>query len=133
MHAYAKEQTARLFDKLAEALAAASQKADADAIHDVRVAIRRLKRALRVFGDFYPNSHWKKIRDRLSGLMAMAGAVRDCDIAVELLGKAGVSSRAAIVTKLLVRRRKAGEEMLLEIRRWDKRRYLHKWRTRLEL
>jgi|SRR5581483_4502977 len=133
MEAYAKEQTARLIDKFGEALDVTSQKADAGAIHDVRVAIRRLKRALRVFAPFYPNSDWKKIRERLSELMTMAGAVRDCDIAVELLGQAGTSSRAAIVTKLLTRRQKAGEEFLLEIRRWEKRRYLDKWRGRLGL
>lgn len=133
MREYARERTAKLLGKLGDAIKVAEQKAEADAIHDVRVAIRRLKRCLKVFAPFYPDGYWKKISEKLSNLMQSAGAARDCDIAIELLGEAGVSRRAGIVKKLVVRRERAGQDLAGEIRRWQSRHYLRKWKSRLDL
>jgi CHAD domain-containing protein len=132
MRDYARRETAALLHKLAGALHVAGRKADAAAIHDVRVAMRRLSRCLRVFAPFYPDSYWKKIRHRMSTLMA-AGAVRDCDIAMELLARAGVSRRAAVMAHLAAERHKTGKEFLEEIRRWNHHGFPHKWKSRLEL
>lgn len=133
MRDYARQQTALLFRKLAVALDRAGREADADSIHDVRVAMRRLSRCLRVFAPFYPEGSWKKIRRRISALMALAGAVRDGDIAIELAVRAGVPRRSALVTRIAAQRRGAGHDLLLEIRRWKSRDLLDKWRSRLEL
>jgi len=133
MREYARRQTALLIRKLAEALHHAAHEADADSIHDVRVAMRRLSRCLRVFAPFYPDGSWKKIRRRISALMAAAGAVRDCDIAMELASRAGVARRSAMLTQLAAQRRKAGHDLLLEIRRWKSHGLLDDWHNRLEL
>ena len=77
MRDYARQQTALLIRRFAAALHRAAREADADSIHDVRVAMRRLSRCLRVFAPFYPDGSWKKIRRRISTLLAAAGAVRD--------------------------------------------------------
>src|SRR5579863_5033606 len=74
-------------------------------IHDLRVAIRRLSRGLRVFAPLLQGRSWKRIRAELRHGMQLAGAVRDRDIALECLATAGVGERAAIVTRLKVERR----------------------------
>ena len=78
-------------------------------------------------------SYWKKVRLELGGLMRTAGEVRDRDIAIDLLLKAGVSRRAAVVSRLETERRRAVHDLLLEIRRWESQDFSRKWRSRLEL
>ncbi len=132
MRPYALSQTAILLRRFAFQVNRASRLSDADSIHDLRVAIRRLSRCLRVFSQFYPRD-WKKVRRQLSGLMDLAGAVRDRDIALALLAEAGVSPRTAIVGCLKTERGAAARDLQLEIRRWKNRSFSRKWRARLEL
>lgn len=133
MRDYARQQTAMLLDRLAAVLDRAARSGDADSIHDIRVAMRRLSRCLRAFAPFYANKSWKKIRRRIAGLMAAAGAVRDCDIAIELVGQAGIAAQNVMVAQLAAQRRKSGRYLLLEIRRWKSRDFPRLWRDRLEL
>lgn len=133
MREYALQQTALLLGRLGVALNRAARAGDADSIHDVRVALRRLGRCLRLFAAFYPDRSGKKIRRRIARLMAAAGAVRDCDIAIELVVRAGVARRSAIVAQLAAQRRKTGRDLLLEVRRWKTRDFPSQWRSRLEL
>jgi CHAD domain-containing protein len=133
MQDYARHQTGLLMNRLSAAINRAARKGDEQAVHDVRVAMRRLSRCLKVFAPFYPDGSWKKIRRRIAGLMTAAGAVRDCDIAMELVGRAGIARRGAIAAQLAVRRRQHGRELLLEIRRWKDRDYTREWRIKLGL
>jgi len=133
MREFALQQTALLLGRFRVALNRAAREGDPDAIHDVRVAMRRLNRCLRVFAQFYPDNTWKKIRRRIAGLMTAAGAVRDCDIALELVGRAGIVKRNQMVAQLTSRRQKTARELLSEIRRWKNRDYPRQWRKRLEL
>lgn len=133
MREYARLQTAILLRRFAFQVNRAARSCDADSIHDLRVAIRRLSRCLKVFSQFYPGRSWKKIRRELGDLLGGAGAVRDRDIALELLVDAGIPKSAAIVTRLQEERRKAGQELLLEVRRWKHRGFSRKWRIRLDL
>ena len=133
MRDYARHQTALLIARFTVELNRAARDLDADSIHDMRVAMRRLSRCLRVFAPFYPPRSWKKIRHRISVLMAAAGAVRDCDIAIELAGRAGVSPRSGLVAQLVLRRRKSERDLVLEIRRWKRHDSLDAWPSRLEL
>jgi CHAD domain-containing protein len=133
MRDYVRLETAILLRRLAYQLNRAARDGEAESIHDLRVAIRRLSRGLRVFAPFFPNGSWKKIRHQLAELMEAAGRVRDRDIALQLLAEAGIPPRAAIAARLAVERRKASHELLLEIRRWKGRNFSRKWRSRLEL
>jgi CHAD domain-containing protein len=133
MREYTRLQTAILLRRLAYQLNRAARTGDAEAIHDLRVAIRRLIRCLRVFSRYFPGDSSRKIRRRLAELLEAAGTVRDRDIALQLLAEAGISGRAAIAAKLAAERRKASHELLLEIRRWKSRNFSGKWRRRLEL
>jgi CHAD domain-containing protein len=133
MRDYARLQTAILLRRLAYQLNRTARDGDPDSIHDLRVAIRRLSRCLRVFAPFFPSDSWKKVRRQLAALMEAAGRVRDRDIALQLLAEAGIPARAAVATRMAAERRKASHDLLLEIRRWKGRSFSRKWRSRLEL
>ena len=133
MRDYAVLQTAILLRRFAFQVNRAARQSDADSIHDLRVSIRRLSRCLRAFSQFYDAYGRKKIRRQLSGLMELAGAIRDRDICIQLLKEAGVSPRAAIVGRLSKERAAATHELLHEIQRWKSRNFSRKWRARLEL
>jgi CHAD domain-containing protein len=133
MREYVRRQTAILLRRFAFQVSRAARSGDADSIHDLRVAIRRLSRCLSVFSQFYPDRSWKKIRRELADLRDRAGAVRDCDIALELLTASGIPAGAGIVVYLQAERRRAGQELLLEVRWWKRRGFSRKWRIRLEL
>jgi CHAD domain-containing protein len=134
MREYVRLQTAMLLRQLAFQVSRTARSGkDADAIHDLRVAIRRLSRCLRAFSEFYPGDSWKKIRKELGELMQSAGRVRDRDIALALLAEAGVGRRGAIAAKLEAERKQAVRDLLLEARRWKRSSFSRKWRSRLEL
>ena len=133
MREYVRSETDALLRSLAFQVSHAAKSPDVEAIHDVRVAIRRFSRCLRVFAPFYPDKSWKKIRWRLDGLMAMAGAVRDLDIALELLGAARVPPQAAVMKHAREERNRAKLDFLREARLWKSQAYSKKWRSALDL
>jgi CHAD domain-containing protein len=133
MREYVRVQTRILLRSLASQVNRTARTGDADAIHDLRVAIRRLSRCLRVFAQFYPGRSWKQMRRRLADLMDACGSVRDRDIAIGLLEKAGVPAASTLVRRLDAERRAADEELRRELRRWKDRGLRRQWQTRLEL
>jgi CHAD domain-containing protein len=133
MREYVRVQTRILLRSLASQVNRTARSGDADAIHDLRVAIRRLSRCLRVFAQFYPGRSWKQMRRRLADLMDACGSVRDRDIAIELLEKAGVPAASALVRQLDAERRAADEELRRELRRWKDRGFRRQCWARLEL
>lgn len=133
MRDYVLHQTAILLRRLAYEVNRASKNADDEAIHDLRVAIRRLSRCLKLFSPFYPGGSWKKIRQRLSDVMDAAGAVRDLDIAARLLEQAGVHRGEAVFKRIGNDRRAAVRELTVELRDWKQRGFSKKWRTQLGL
>jgi CHAD domain-containing protein len=130
---YARHQTGILLRRLAVQVTRTARNGDADSIHDLRVAIRRLNRCLRVFAQFYPDRSWKPVRHRLSELMDACGDVRDRDIAAGLLGEAGVPTGSPLLRRLDVERRAAVRELQLELRRWKASGFSRRWRASLEL
>jgi CHAD domain-containing protein len=133
MKKYAQMQIAALIAKLTAQVKQAAENADEKAVHDLRVAIRRLSRGLRSFGQFFPGKSWKQIRLELSELMDKAGEVRDRDIAVELLEKAGVAKRAQVITTLGKERSAAAEALREALHDWISRNAPRQWKGALEL
>ena len=133
MRDYARLQTAILLRRFAFQVNRTSHSGDAESIHDLRVSIRRFSRCLRVFSQFYPNGTWRKLRSQLSELMSMAGAVRDRDVALELLADAKISERTSAVTRLRAERERLVAELIEELRRRKSRDFSRKWRRRLGL
>jgi CHAD domain-containing protein len=133
MRDYVRLQTAILLRRLAYEVNRAAKNADDEAIHDLRVAIRRLSRCLQLFKQFYPGRSSKKVRRRLSDLMDAAGAVRDCDIAAKLLEQAGVKRESPVFKRVGNDRRTAVKELMAELRGWKQGSFSKKWRAQLGL
>src|SRR5262245_9598219 len=131
MREYAHRQTTLLLQRLALQVNRAARPGHADAIHDLRVAIRRLRRCLRIFSQFYPGRGWKKLRRRLKQLMDVCGSVRDRDIALELLAKAGFPAGSIVVGRLKLDRAEALAELMAQLYKWKGRGTPRKWRAQL--
>jgi CHAD domain-containing protein len=54
-------------------------------LHDMRVAVRRMRAAWRVFDEAFKGSSTRKLRQRLRGLSDRLGVVRDLDVLIENL------------------------------------------------
>jgi CHAD domain-containing protein len=89
---------------------------DPEAIHDLRVSIRRLTQCFRTFRGLLEPAPVKKLRRRLRKVMDHCGAVRNCDVALDLLQESGIADGAS-VSKL----KKAREDSSKELRRHLKR------------
>ena len=75
----------RLEDVLTEIDKAAKHPEDPEAIHDLRVAIRRFTQCVRAFRTVFDPGPIKKLRRRLHKIMDHCGEVRTCDVALSIL------------------------------------------------
>lgn len=132
MRAYVAEQSAALLRRLVFRAKRVEKLPDADAVHDLRVAIRRFTQCLRVFAQFFPGAEAKKIRRRLQKVLRLAAEVRDRDIALALWKEAGLPS-AGVAARLARERKQAGERLVEGLRRLEERNFSRKWRRRLGL
>lgn len=129
---FAGQNAARLLGRLAFQMNATMKAPDPDAVHDLRVAIRRFTQALNVFKPCFPGKEKRKIHRRLKRLMTQAGAVRDWDVAFSMLTKSR-SAEAAGLRPKIQSQRKEGERVLIgSLKRRIERKSSLKWRTALE-
>lgn len=123
MRKYAIAQTGELLKKLTGQLERAARETDADAIHDLRVSIRRFNQGLRVFGEFFDRKKAKKLHRRLKKIMDQASEVRDRDIAMELLAQARIAGKPKFRDRLLQERDEAHQALQVKIakvsRKWN--------------
>ena len=130
---HAAGQASTLLRRLAFQANRTARRSDAGAVHDLRVSTRRLAQCLRIFGQFFPRERGKKFQHRLSTVMDLASAVRDRDIALELLAAAQIPSDSALVQVLAQERAGAERSLVGTLERWSRRGFQKKWRSRLEL
>ena len=80
---------------------------DIEDVHQVRVSTRRLRSALRVFGDLWPREAARRWRKGIRRLAQALGDARDCDVQIEflrrMLGEITEPSRRLGVSRLLLR------------------------------
>jgi len=103
---------------------------DPDAIHDLRVAIRRLNQTLRVFVAWLDARRVTKLRARLKKLMERCGAVRNCDIAMEVL-KAAEWQDEALSQGLEKERTHTHKRLHKTLQKWHHRNHAQRWREKL--
>ena len=96
---------------------AAKHPGDPDAIHDLRVSIRRLTQCFRIF-----HARAKKMRRSLHKIMEHCGAVRNCDIALELLAGCGLPESPSI-PKLKKSRERAAQKLHRSLKKERRRRH----------
>jgi CHAD domain-containing protein len=129
MRGFAHWQTRTLLRRLASQVSRASRPDDPEAVHDLRVAIRRFSRCLRVFSQFLPRGKARRVRRRLGGVMDLAAAVRDRDIALELLREAGIPDGSPLAAALRRERQAAERKLHAAVRRLGRRSVSRKWRV----
>jgi CHAD domain-containing protein len=125
-------RTMRLLDRLAFQVNGVANSLTPDAVHDLRVAIRRFTQALTSGKPCFPSRTAKKIRRRTKALMSLAGAVRDCDIALKLVSRSKAPDAATVEAKLHSRRADAQEILGAFLRQWTSEKCVSKWRRALE-
>jgi CHAD domain-containing protein len=76
------------FDKIVALYSAPLGRPHDEGVHDLRVAIRRLRSSLREFAHLTDKFPLKKIRKKLKNLADLLGAVRDLDVAIHAFTKA---------------------------------------------
>jgi CHAD domain-containing protein len=89
---------------------AAKHPEDPEAIHDLRVSIRRIVQAFKTFSDLLDPAPVKKLRGRLNKVMDLCAAVRNCDVALTLLEQVGVTAGRSVLR--LKKTRSAAAEKL---------------------
>jgi CHAD domain-containing protein len=124
---------AQLIERLAFRVARCLHHPAPDQVHDVRVAIRRLDQALKIFSRWLPTKPTRRIRARLDRVLKRAAEVRDCDIATELIAQLQLRVSATVVEALRSRRESAVGRLENVLRRLRKSEFSSKWRGRLEL
>jgi CHAD domain-containing protein len=129
---FAREQADRLLGRLAFQIGRAIKSRNAEAIHDLRVTIRRFLQALRAFKRCFHGKALRKIRRELKQIMTVAGDVRNHDIALKLLAKSKRAQGTGLQPKIQSGRREAERSLVTLLKRWLERKSSLKWRTALE-
>jgi CHAD domain-containing protein len=101
---YAWHEAERLCGGLAHAMERALERRDADSVHDLRVAIRRLNTCLRFFRGFFSGGRVKKARRSLKKTLDLASEVRNRDVALALLREAGLPPDSPVASELKTER-----------------------------
>jgi CHAD domain-containing protein len=102
---FAGESLAARFETLRKQCARCLEVADEDAVHDLRVAIRRFSQALRIFGSLLDRKSAEEMREALRKSMDAAAHLRDLDVGIELLIKEGLPSGHAVIREMHEERR----------------------------
>jgi len=133
MRKLVRSQTAKRLKRLeADLRRVAHHQKNADPIHDLRVSIRRFTQELRVFKPWFGAGTVKKIRRPLRKLMEQCAAVRNCDVAMEVLRTAGCE-QPALVAGLDQERRRTRHQLANRLEEWHKKDRVRKWRDRLRV
>jgi CHAD domain-containing protein len=130
---HVRSHTATLLRRLAFQVRQAAVRGDEESVHDLRVAIRRLRECLRTFKDVYPGPARSKIRKDLRQLMKRAEHVRSADIALDLLKKAGLDETTPLLQATLEQRVRYRSELHEELKSLASRPYTRTWREALEI
>ncbi len=132
MRDFASAKTTDLLKDLVAALNAAERAPDVETVHKVRVAIRRLQQALRLFRPYLSKKGVTKIKVELRAIMDVAGELRNRDIAVELVKDAKGGSES-LIENLLAQRAEFNQEFANVLRRSARPDLALMWRSKLGL
>ena len=88
---FAREQLLFRLSRLTKEWRHCARNADEDAVHDLRVSLRRFGETLRAFRRFFPKRAHQQIREEIRQIMNFAGRTRDVDIARHSFQQAGLS------------------------------------------
>lgn len=128
IRAFAVQKTQTLLNDVVFAMHDAVRRHDAEAVHRLRVSIRRCQQALRLFGEFFPEAGVQKIREHLRDVMKAAGELRNLDVATELL-----EQETRVVPELRLNRVDAQRQLDEKLRRLTRKDMGVRWREAIRL
>lgn len=130
---YAALQAGLRLDRVAFEVNRARRNTDPETVHDLRVSIRRFVSCLKEFAQFFPEKSSRKIRKNLGVIMALAGSIRDRDIAIELGQSGKLPPESPFLAALAQQRRERMDQLALTLKPWAKQNRTVKWRQQLRL
>src|ERR1700722_10440639 len=119
------EQAYSQLRRLSSQISRATKSCNPEAVHDLRVAIRRFTQAIAV-------TDMRKNRRRLKKIMTLAGEVRNCDVALKLNNRFKGPHADYLQSKLEERRKESESLLVAELIKWRDRRLSLKWRAALD-
>jgi CHAD domain-containing protein len=128
---FAVDSGTKLLERLAYQIHHTLRTGDAEAVHDLRVAIRRFTQSLTLFKPVFAGKDVKKIRRRLKDMMELTNEPRDCDVGIELLSESELPAAPVLIEQIRKRRKEAMRLLLPALRRWGVRKTSSKWRAAL--
>jgi len=125
--------TIRMLNRMAAQARRTLVSPDPEAIHDLRVSIRRLMASLDLFDSGLGEHGGRKIRKRVKKLLNLAGAVRDCDVAAKYVEKVATEAHdsAQLLAAIQAQRNAAAPPLLAGLRERLDPQSLAKWRAKL--
>lgn len=104
MREFAEAQVNARLERVAAEIERARTEMSEDAVHDLRVSIRRLAQALRLFGELLGKKAARELRQQVRPLLKCAGEVRNRDIAAGIVRRSKTPAAAALVKTLKAER-----------------------------
>jgi CHAD domain-containing protein len=123
----------KLLENLQKRVIEAQNEQVPTAVHQLRVASRRLSESLRTFASFVPKKISRKIRKKLRAVRKVAGEVRKRDIVLAQLQEAGIPTESPLMDALKQDRERASWLLKQALDRWRKKDYLGRWQVKLRV
>lgn len=117
----------RRTEKTAERLAAARSDPTASAVHDLRVAARRLLYTLDCFSTLLDADRAANFRKRVKSILSAARLVRELDVALELVSEMDSGPECSLGDDLRRRRDTAARIMSERLERKGVQKLTHRW------
>jgi len=127
--AFAAKQISTLLERLVYEMHRCAKNPDPEAVHDLRVSIRRFNQGAKVLRGFLPARAIRKIRGKLKSVMDLAAIVRDRDIGLDLIGRAGLLDTLESSPRIKGERESAAHALAEELRRYTRHVHLARWRS----
>src|SRR5258708_39244854 len=128
---FAVEQSRRLLTQLSVQIARTARSSSAEAVHKLRVSIRRFTQSVAVCKPCFPKKDARKGRRLLKKIMTAAGEARNCDIALKFLSKWREADDEHLHAELETRRHESAHDLATQLKEWTDRQMLAKWRATL--
>jgi CHAD domain-containing protein len=129
---FASEQARKLLRHLTLQISRSIKSCNADAVHDLRVAIRRFTQMFAVCKPCFPGKDMRKIRRRLKKIMIAAGEVRNCDVAMKFVAKSHLHDASQLQSKLQSHRKESARILVNDLTKGADRQMSVKWEAALE-
>jgi CHAD domain-containing protein len=130
---FAAEQARRRLERLAFQVNSTTRTPNPEAVHELRVVIRRFLQSLTVFKTCFPRKNVKRIRKELKHMLKAAGLVRDHDVAVKILSQIPFRGADALIERFRTGRKLGEKGLVVSLKRWAAEKSLSKWCNGLEL